>query len=645
MRKLLLIYTFIHLMVPGVCSANNPTDYYILHDTKRMFEYIPRHETELIQVWKQGFKELCNPNDSVVVCGNDRCSAGNHITFPPVELEAPLPGPTPPDYSKFQKFRVFVPPGTTALNLTLKTKPGTDVKAAVRMNYVPDASQPAALSYTTPGTFELRYLDYAQVNLKASTSSLSVYNSTPYPLEHSINPLAESHSGWVYVDIFSGAQNIEAINYTFTVNTIVYTNWFSTYYQSRDVYGLDDQSILPAIVALAGSQLLQGYGIQLTETVLKELGLKFQDSAGQQVQSALSTGQASMIPFGCCKFFCCFGIGLMATPTGVSMAFNYFADSTIPRLDDLFISANESYYQWWGLPIPQEFYKNRQAFSKLVENQDQVFHQLFTGLGMAQAELKNQKQLGKDSVFSSIHLGEDIAKAVQINKTAQPQLTEKIYDDLTTYRNQFANPDKVIDHHLKKSGDTLTGQTLLSPSGTLDPDQMNKAKQMTELLLDPYPALKLPPAAEQTPAGKKYQYLRRVNDAQLLVSQQILSENISLQAPTVSAELVNKILASMGSKQEPLPEGERMSSKAFMQLYMDSKSANPNWLAEPADKWLVAIAREKLILKAFALEQEFFALQQFERQTLQKAQAFAARVNLKMHPDLNLAYINATQPR
>ena len=646
MKKLLLIFILWCLINPGLCMADDASDYYILHDTELELKYIPKGVSIRDNITKtimmKGFKNLCNPNNPIVTCGSEDCRPGMNITFPAIRLEPPSVSTIPlPDYTIYKKFRVFVPPGTTFLNLNIIAKPGKDVRTAVRMNYVPAAGDPANLTYTNQGTYELRYLDYFQVNLQPVGSQISVYNSTPYPIDNSINPLSEDHSGWIYINVLSGVDNIQSINYSFTVNNMVYGPWYSNYYRGQDTHGLDNQSILPMVAAMAGSQLLTAYGQQVTEQALKEVGILFQDESGQTSESSLSTGEGSVIPFGCCKVVCCVGIGIMATPTGVSNAFDGFADAVIDRLDQLFVSANEAFHSYWGLPISMEFKKNRQAYTKLVENQNQVFSDLVTGLGAAQAELKTQEQFGKHSLFDTIYLGNDIAEAVQIQKAAEPLLIKKIYDEFETYRHQFTNPSKIIAHQAQKNNDILTGQTLVASEGTMDPGQIKAAMQMSEILLDPYPELALPEAKKQTSQGKRYTTVRSVKKAQLIISQYLLSENITEQAPTVSAETVNKIRSSMGYTGDPLAQDSRLSSKAFMELLVDCKFANPNWYTEGADKNYYGLSREGLVLKAFSLEQELHMLFKLHRQTLLKAQIYAAQITHKMNPELNQAFKDA----
>lgn len=648
MKKLLFIYTLLCLILPVLCLADDAGDYYILHETKLLLKEIPidlkgqEREAFTEKYSREGFNELANPGDSLVACGSENCNPGISITFPQISLPPSLtgiPSAVPSvDYPIREKFRVFVPPGTTFLSLTITPKPGKDVRAAVRMNYVPEGGDPATLAYTNQGTYELRYLDYTQVNLKPAGNQISIYSSTPYPLESSVNPLAEDHSGWIYVNVLAGVENIQSINYSFTVNSMIYNPWYYNYYQGSDVYGLDDQSIVPAVAAMAGSQLLQSYGQILSEKMLKELGVMFQDSSGQIVQSDVHSGDGTVIPFGCCKVVCCVGIGVMATPTGVTSAFNSFASSATNRLDQLFKSANQAFYQYWGLPITSEFSKNRTAFSKLMKNQNQVFQDLFVGLGAAQAELGNQEQFGKFSLFGTIRLGKDIAKAAQIQKEAEPQLVSKIYDELETYRHQFASADKVLAYHIGKDDALFKGQNIVDTEGTMGTDQIKASIQISEILLDPYPDIELPEAKKQTRAAEISTFKRMVKKSQLLLSQYLYSENIAEQSPTILTETVNLIRTSMGYSGDPLPEGSRISSKEFMALLVESKFANPNWYTESADKNRYGLTRESLVLKAFALEQELHRLFKLHRQTLLKAQIYAARINHQMNPELNKAF-------
>ena len=648
MKKLFFINVFFCLIVPCMSMAEDASDFYIMHDLKLLLKEIPEdlewHEVNkfIERYSREGFQELSNPHDSLVACGSEDCRPGMSITFPYLTMTPPpLSSIPPPDFTIYKKFRVFVPPGTTSLNLNIVTKPGKDVKVAARMNYVPEINDTTNLSYTTQGTYELRYLDYSQVQLKSANNQIHIYNSTPYPLSSSVNPLAEDHSGWIYVTVFSGVENIESINYAFTVNSIIYNPWYNNYFKGQDAYGLNDQSIIPMVAAMAGSQLLKTFGQVLTEEAIKKLGVMFRDKTGQIVQSGLYSGDGSVIPLGCDKFGCCVGIGIMATPTGVANAFNAFQRTAICGLDQMFTSANEAFHLYWGLPITTEFSKNRQAFTKLVENQNNNFQQLFVGLAAGQAELKTQEQFGKYSVFNTIHLGKDIAQATQIQKAAEPQLTKKIYDELEAYRYQFTNPDQIIDYHNEKNEDIFQGTNLVATEGTMDTDQIKAAIQMTELLLDPYPDIKVPESKQQTRAAKITRTVKTAKKSQLVISQHIYSENITEQSPTVSNEAVNKIRASMGYTGDPLPDGSRISSKAFMELLAESKLANPNWYTEGAGKNDFGCSREALVLKAFALEQDLHRLFKLQRQTLLKAQLLAGRVNLKLYPELNQAFENA----
>ncbi len=648
MKKNLIILFF--LLCPAIGFAEDATDYYILHDTPVLIEYAakgstpkdPQSKTTVIQ----GFKNIYNPNNSIVICRReDRCSAGQNITFPSVSLVPPSLSASNPDYSYLKKFRVFVPPGTTSLNLNIIPVAGKNVRAAARMNYVPECkgcNSPGELTYTEAGSYELRYLDYSEINLQAENEQINIYKAPPYPFAKGINPLSENHAGWVYVDVFSGVQNIKSINYTITVNTMTYKDWYRDYYSGNDAYGLDDQSILPSVAALAGSMVMQSFGMEITEALLKELGIQHMASSGESVTSSIVSGGGTVIPFGCCKVYCCVGIGIMATPLSVFNSYQEFTTSTILDLESLFLSANQTFYNYWGIPIASEFAKNREAFSKLVANQDQAFHDYFVELGVAQQEMKIQEKLGKNAIFKNIHLGSDIAKSVQAQKKAEPKLTAKFFEDVEKYRGKFKNPETLFYHHLENKDEDISGDTLVSSTGTLDPDQIKTAMAINELIVDPYPELQISDANKKTEPGKTYETLRLVKKAQLTLVQYLLSQNISEQSPTITAEVVNKIRGYMGVTEAPLPEGERISSKAFMDLLTDSRNANPNWYAEIPEKNKYGISRDKLITKAFTFQQELHDLHKLQVKTLLMAQTLAIKINELTDRQLTVAFKDAT---
>ncbi len=634
MKRIILL---ILLFLPAAGWADDPTDYYILHNTKvdlteKVLGEEAAEDPDTERIILEGYRQLHNPNSSITVCRTlDSCSAGRTITFPTITLNAPSSLDLNPDYTNLRKFRVFVPPGATHVSLKITTEMNRTVKTAVRMNYVPQVDQ--SLAITEQGSYELRYLDYHEINLKTANSQISVYGDSPYPLEDDNYPLSEDHSGWVYVNVFSGVQNIESISYSLTVSTMVYRKWYQGYYTGSDDYGLDNQDIIPAIAAFAGSQILKQYGLQISDALLDSLGIKFENNAGTSMQSSLDTGEGTVIPFGCCDWACCVGVGIMATPQGVQNAFDAFENSTINRLDQLFIDANITFYDHWQAIVP-EYAKNREALAKLVEHINNEWHRNITQFGMAQQELKIQEKFGEKAKFDTMCLGENIAKAIQVQKDAEKKLHPHISQSADTYRESFKNPDTIFEHHLAKDTNDLSGQVLLTSSGTMDVEQIKKAMAMNELILDPYPELQLPESKKTTRHGQRYETLRIIKKAHLAIAQDLLSANITQQAPTIDSAIVNKVLTDMGVTEGLLPEDTRISSKQFSQILIDSKNANPNWYTQIADKNSFGLEREQLVVKALTLEQELQELFKLHKQTMLKAQLLAAQVNETMDPQL-----------
>lgn len=343
---------------------------------------------------------------------------------------------------------------------------------------------------------------------------------------------------------------------------------------------------------------------------------------------------------------CCSNTQPIATPMGVELA----ATEAVAKVNaftakqSAIINAN---IRNSGEAITAEIAKNREATSKLFENQNTELHKMITQFGMAQAELQNQERVGELSRFDSLCVGPEIGAGVQVGKKAEKQVTAKLEKDSNTYNKHWKNPDKLIDYHLNKDSEKINANLLFPATKTLAPQDLKHAQDMVELMINPYPEPQLPEKAKGSSAAKQYELLQMQKKALLSLPQLAFNKAVAANTPTLPLEkAATELYRQKGNKGVPetVVDG-KISPYAFLELISDSRFGNPNWWSQVSKKNIKAVLSDSLVLDAARFEVENRRLELEQLRTLMAALENATQNQDQMHATLNQLYIDAVKEK
>ena len=176
--------------------------------------------------------------------------------------------------------------------------------------------------------------------------------------------------------------------------------------------------------------------------------------------------------------------------------------------------------------------------------------------------------------------------------------------------------------------DPTSDLRFLTENQTLDTSKEDNVKILARLIdniVDPTPARPISEAEAKTPQGRAQLAARTVDDARRSAASAVFAHLGELTAPTGGAELANW---AKGAVTEAYPNtvGDKVSYQQAIDIFVQSRFANPDWHQQLAKMSPAAVAREMALTMALNLHVNWMRFQLEER--MAAVQAANLAVNL-----------------
>ena len=287
--------------------------------------------------------------------------------------------------------------------------------------------------------------------------------------------------------------------------------------------------------------------------------------------------------------------------------------------------------------IVDQLKRNGAADKEMTKKLGEQMRDLFVEFGNANARQRAEELFGEGFKPPDTCTNPDLSAQMQVGRKVERQTTAAMYGKLR-HHNQGYHAVGGFERKIKaKPMEEISAEFLLPANKTLTPEQVDKAKEMAEMITNPMPATKLPPGRLNTPQGKSYEARIKIKEARLSVPQAVYAASTASYAPTLPlGEWVTNQYQDMGATGAPpeVVEG-KVSAMALFEVLSSMRLANPNWdkkLQQGTEKWLLyEIAR----MNATQLEIQRRQLEYLQQIAMMLAQDQSEKTNQAMNPVLN----------
>jgi predicted DNA-binding protein YlxM (UPF0122 family) len=335
---------------------------------------------------------------------------------------------------------------------------------------------------------------------------------------------------------------------------------------------------------------------------------------------------ASYVPLRWCgKHHWCAGTGPMADPTDVKKAMDQFARDAISRWDDEVINIEKRFASVWGQGLGTEIRKNRLSDESLKEFQANSIRDMVLDYMNADSIVDSQKIFGPQARNENLEDMIEISSQYQVSRKAADQLINKNDSDFQVYENKWDTILEARSQITDMEQENINSEFLFPSTRTFAPEQIESVSKLHKQILDPLPI----PMAKSTADFSKKDRSQKIRAAMNLVPQRIVFENLIDFAPSMDAARAIAVYQKMtGDTGTPeFVKNGKISRAAMMKVLSDSKFANPNWYAELGGKNKTAMLRERLIMKAFKIEQQMQQLNDLQSRVMAFAQYLSGKEN------------------
>jgi len=241
--KVLCTLFSLTLFSNGIGAAELHSDYFSIHDEDQIIEFHRlNNEGSIVNANepRRGFENIYNLNDPIIECHSENPCYSNeeYVDLPTKEFgQAGVNNPL--TYNG--KFRLFVPPGTIKIGVTMYCQAQSGVLAAVRFKNPPECvncESTFSTSYVRDeNTYPFQELSDTDIYLSNNGGHITVYSRYIYPFDGTQAPaqVTEDQAGWLYVNVYEGARSVGQIQYTVQVHKQTYLNWYNSYFPITDL--------------------------------------------------------------------------------------------------------------------------------------------------------------------------------------------------------------------------------------------------------------------------------------------------------------------------------------------------------------------------------------------------------------------------
>lgn len=340
---------------------------------------------------------------------------------------------------------------------------------------------------------------------------------------------------------------------------------------------------------------------------------------------------ASYVPLRWCgKHSWCAGTGPMADPTDVKNAMNQFSSDAISRWDDEVVNIKKRFALVWGQGLGTEIRKNFSSNESLKEFQANGIRDMVLNYVNAGTIIDSQKTFGPPARNKNLEDMIEISAQFQGSQKAANLLINKNNSDFQVYENKWSTILQARSQIADMDSENITSELLFPSVRTLEPGQIGQSSNLHKRILDPLPLV----LAKSDADNHKKERGQKIRAAQMLVPQRIVFENMIDFAPSMDADRAKIVYQKMTGKTETpdFVKDGKISRAAMTTLLVNSKFSNPNWYAELGEKNSTAMLRERLIMKAFEIEQQKQRLKSLQSAAMVLAQSMAGKENGRYTP-------------
>lgn len=340
---------------------------------------------------------------------------------------------------------------------------------------------------------------------------------------------------------------------------------------------------------------------------------------------------ASYVPMRWCgDHRWCAGTGPMADPTDVKNAMNQFSSDAISRWDDEVVNIKKRFALVWGQGLGTEIRKNFSSNESLKEFQANGIRDMVLNYVNAGTIIDSQKTFGPPARNKNLEDMIEISAQFQGSQKADNLLINKNNSDFQVYENKWSTILQARSQIADMDSENITSELLFPSVRTLEPGQIGQSSNLHKRILDPLPLV----LAKSDADNHKKERGQKIRAAQMLVPQRIVFENMIDFAPSMDADRAKIVYQKMTGKTETpdFVKDGKISRAAMTTLLVNSKFSNPNWYAELGEKNSTAMLRERLIMKAFEIEQQKQRLKSLQSAAMVLAQSMAGKENGRYTP-------------
>lgn len=287
--------------------------------------------------------------------------------------------------------------------------------------------------------------------------------------------------------------------------------------------------------------------------------------------------------------------------------------------------------------IVDQLKRNGAADKEMTKKLGEQMRDLFVEFGNANARQRAEELFGSGFKPADTCTNPDLSAKIQVGRKVERQTSRAMYGQLRKHNQGYHAVGGFERKIREKPMEEISAEYLLPPNNTLTPEQVDKAKEMAEMITNPMPATKLPPNRLNTPQGKSYEARVKIKEAKLSVPQAVYAATTASYAPTLPlGEWVTNQYREMGATGTPpdVVDG-KVSAMALFEVLSSMRLANPNWdkkLQQGTEKWLLyEIAR----MNATQLEIQRRQLEYLQQIAMMLAQDQSDKTNQTMNPVLN----------
>jgi hypothetical protein len=320
----------------------------------------------------------------------------------------------------------------------------------------------------------------------------------------------------------------------------------------------------------------------------------------------------------------------MADPTDVKNAMNQFSSNAISRWDDEVVNIKKRFALVWGQGLGTEIRKNFSSNESLKEFQANGIRDMVLNYVNAGTIIDSQKTFGPPARNKNLEDMIEISAQFQGSQKAANLLINKNDSNFQVYENKWSTILQARSQIADMDSENITSELLFPSIRTLKPGQIGQSSNLHKRILDPLPI----PMAKSDADNHKKERGQKLRAAQMLVPQRIVFENMIDFAPSMDADRAKIVYQKMTGKTETpdFVKDGKISRAAMTTLLVNSKFSNPNWYAELGEKNSTAMLRERLIMKAFEIEQQKQRLKSLQSAAMVLAQSMAGKENGRYTP-------------